>query len=185
MVSNHESTSGSAIKPTKHNALWLCTTYGRLHQPKHDAPAVWMHLSTSLSFELSWGLNLMGKWKKACPQHHKNNETWDHQNCYFNWTKVRVGGWNNRSFWILIGLDDRRPTECALLHVVASVWRACFSNLCRNLTGITLVIIGNNQSQWTHTQTNCCYSCLEIRGKLGIFTSYTHFSWKLQQQLYT
>ena len=66
VVCNHESTFSSAVKPTKHNVLWPCTIRGRLLLPKHGVPAVWMHLSTPLSFALTWGLNSVEKQLQAC-----------------------------------------------------------------------------------------------------------------------
>ena len=59
VVSDHEVTFNSAIQPTKCNALWPCSVHDRLLRPKHGALVVWMHLSTYLCFELTWGLNLV------------------------------------------------------------------------------------------------------------------------------
>ena len=81
MVSDHEVSSGSAIQPKKHNALWPCTIPGRSLQPKHGDPPVWMHLSTCPCFAVTWDLNLVGKQQQACWQHCKNKGKQDHKNC--------------------------------------------------------------------------------------------------------
>ena len=103
VASEQESTFGSAIELTKkkHNALWLFMKHGHLLQPKHCASAVWMHWSSRL---LRWSEAwiLLGNNTQACPQHHRNNGTRDHQNRILIGPRSR-GGWNNRSFGILIG----------------------------------------------------------------------------------
>ena len=52
-----------------------------LLQPKHGVPAVLMHMSARLCFELVWGLNLMEEQWQACPRHRKNNRIRNHQIC--------------------------------------------------------------------------------------------------------
>ena len=78
--------------------LWPCIIRGHLLQPKHCASAVWMKTSACLSFALNWGLNFVGRSLQACLWHHKNNGTWDHQNCIsigpWSW-----GGFKQSVFW--------------------------------------------------------------------------------------
>ena len=50
-------------------------------QPKHGIPAVRMRSSTCQCFILIWGFKLVRKRWQACPRHHKNSGTRDHQNC--------------------------------------------------------------------------------------------------------
>ena len=100
-----------------HNVLWPCTICGCLLQPKRSAPVVRMHLPTSLSFALTWGLNLVWNQKRACPRHHENG-AWDHQNCYFNQIKVLMGVGTIGLLEFLL-VYDRRLTE---LCITDSVW---------------------------------------------------------------
>ena len=94
VVSDHESAFSPARKQAKHYALWLCTIHGCLLQPKCGSPVVRMHLSIHLCL-LHWAEAWILR---------KNSGKGDHQNHYFNWTKVLMRVGTNRSFGILIGL---------------------------------------------------------------------------------
>ena len=89
--------------PTKRSALWPCTIHGRLLQPKHGVPAVWLPLSTCLCFALMGGFNLVGQQWQSCLRHHENNGARDHRNCILigpkSWWRLEQS-----VFWVLIGL---------------------------------------------------------------------------------
>ena len=124
VVSVHEVTFSSALQPTKHNALWPCSRHGHLLQPKHDAHVVQMHWLTRLCFSLTWGFDLMGNQLQACPQHHKNNGTRDHQGCVLTGPR----SWWGMEQWVCLDFNrsvTRRQQKCASLAVWSWNWLWC------------------------------------------------------------